>query len=216
MPSSARYCVLRVALLLMALQAVGAVWMVEQPISSLAWYHPRLRRILRTFTKVWVQSVERTFLIEFYPFNFLGEKTNRIVHEYSLEVFCLCQWFGAEPTGIGWVNKYILCPSKSPKTDKVYLVYWIAFITLGMEACGNQKPFQVYVCRWWMGHYKSYTPKRHICWANSKKIGALDRGCLTKDQREEIRRTGVKSAKVKTNKKGKKSFSGTSSLRATG
>ncbi|CAL1144388.1 unnamed protein product [Cladocopium goreaui] len=115
----------RVALLLMALQAVGAAWMVEQPISSLAWYHPRLRRILRTFTKV-------------------------------------------------------------------------------------------YVCRWWMGHYKSCTPKRHICWSNSKKIGGLDRGSLTKDQRKEIRRTGVKSAKVKTNKKGKKSYSGTSSLRATG
>lgn len=42
----------RVALLLMALQAVGAVWMVEQPISSLAFYHPRLRRVLRTFCKV--------------------------------------------------------------------------------------------------------------------------------------------------------------------
>ena len=45
-------CPLRVALLLMALQAVGAAWLVEQPISSLAWYHPRLRSILRNFTKV--------------------------------------------------------------------------------------------------------------------------------------------------------------------
>ena len=43
---------LRVALLLMALRAVGAAWLVEQPNSSLAWYHPRLRSILRHFTKV--------------------------------------------------------------------------------------------------------------------------------------------------------------------
>ena len=43
---------LRVSLLLMALQAIGAAWVVEQPVSSLVWYHPRLRAILRRFTKV--------------------------------------------------------------------------------------------------------------------------------------------------------------------
>ena len=43
---------LRVSLLLMALQAIGAAWVVEQPVSSLVWYHPRLRFILRRFTKV--------------------------------------------------------------------------------------------------------------------------------------------------------------------
>ena len=43
----------RVSLLLMALQAMGAAWMVEQPVSSLAFYHPRLREILRNFAKVW-------------------------------------------------------------------------------------------------------------------------------------------------------------------
>ena len=42
---------LRVTLLLVALEAIGAAWMVEQPISSLAWYHPRLREILRNFPK---------------------------------------------------------------------------------------------------------------------------------------------------------------------
>lgn len=40
----------------MALQAVGAAWMVEQPISSLAWYHPRLRSILRRFPKAQAQQ----------------------------------------------------------------------------------------------------------------------------------------------------------------
>ncbi|CAL1167200.1 unnamed protein product [Cladocopium goreaui] len=109
----------------MALQAVGAAWLVEQPISSLAWYHPRLRSILRHFTKV-------------------------------------------------------------------------------------------YVCRWWMGHYMGCTPKRHICWANCRKIGGLDRGALTKPQRKEIAKIGVKSATVKVNRKGRKAYSGTSKLRSTG
>ena len=55
-PSPSYHCpstvlLLRVTLLLVALEAIGAAWMVEQPISSLAWYHPRLREILRNFPK---------------------------------------------------------------------------------------------------------------------------------------------------------------------
>ena len=75
---------------------------------------------------------------------------------------------------------------------------------------------QIYVCRWWMGHYHGKTPKRHICWSNTPKIGRLDKGVLTKHQREEIRKMGVKSATTKVNKKGGKSYSGTSALRGTG
>lgn len=52
----------RVTLLLMALQAVGAAWMVEQPISSLAWYHPRLRSILRSFPKAHACTVPQTIM----------------------------------------------------------------------------------------------------------------------------------------------------------
>ena len=75
---------------------------------------------------------------------------------------------------------------------------------------------QIYVCRWWMGHYHSKTPKRHICWANTPKIGRLDKGVLKKQQREEIAKMGVRSVKTKVNKKGGKSYSGTSALRGTG
>lgn len=67
-----------------------------------------------------------------------------------------------------------------------------------------------------MGHYHSATPKRHVCWSNAKKIGGLDRGTMTKAQRKDIRRTGVRSAHVKVNRKGKKSYTGSSKLRATG
>ena len=62
----------------------------------------------------------------------------------------------------------------------------------------------------------SCTPKRHICWANCRKIGGLDKGPMTAEQRKEIRKTGVKSAKVKVNRSGKKSYTGTSKLRGTG
>ena len=50
-PSPLHTSLLRVSLLLMALQAIGAAWVVEQPVSSLVWYHPRLRAILRRFNK---------------------------------------------------------------------------------------------------------------------------------------------------------------------
>ena len=75
---------------------------------------------------------------------------------------------------------------------------------------------KVFVCRRWMGHYSGCTPKRHICWSNSRKIGGLDKGPLTKDERREIARTGVKSATIKVNKKGRKTYSGTDQLRGTG
>lgn len=39
---------------------------------------------------------------------------------------------------------------------------------------------------------------------------------MKKAQRKEIGRTGVKSATVKVNKKGRKAYSGTSNLRGTG
>lgn len=54
----------------MALQAVGAAWMVEQPISSLAWYHPRLRAILRYFTKVCYVWLVHPCCEQWAPFRF--------------------------------------------------------------------------------------------------------------------------------------------------
>lgn len=67
-----------------------------------------------------------------------------------------------------------------------------------------------------MGHYNSATPKRHVCWSNSPKIGGLNRGTLTKSMREEIAKTGVKAARTKVSKDGKKSYTGTRNLRGTG
>lgn len=66
-----------------------------------------------------------------------------------------------------------------------------------------------------MGHYLAMTPKRHICWANCRKVGGLDKGKLSKEQRQEIAWTGVKSATSKV-RKGRMTYSGTPQLRATG
>ena len=86
----------------------------------------------------------------------------------------------------------------------------------GSATVNRHGRLQVYICKWWMGHYRSATAKRHICWSNTRKVGALDRGTLTKSQREEIRKSGVKSATTKVNRKGKKSYTGTQFLRGTG
>lgn len=61
--------------------------------------------------------------------------------------------------------------------------------------------------RWWMGHYGSKTPKRHIAWSNSSKVGLLNLGRLRgwnyKDPAYQANRT----AKTIT-KNGKKQFQG--------
>lgn len=67
-----------------------------------------------------------------------------------------------------------------------------------------------------MGHYYSATAKRHICWANSKKIGRLNKGVLTKQQRKSISDSGVRSARKGVSKSGKPNYTGTSDLKGTG
>ena len=86
----------------------------------------------------------------------------------------------------------------------------------GLNSIGWRLTLKVYVCKWWMGHYSAMTPKRHICWSNSRKIGGLNKGVLNKKQRQEIAKHGVKSATVKTSSTGKKSYTGTGFLRGTG
>lgn len=51
---------LRVALLVLALQACGAGWFIEQPSSSLAWFHPRVRSLLRQIPAVPSRTVVRS------------------------------------------------------------------------------------------------------------------------------------------------------------
>ncbi|CAK9078374.1 unnamed protein product, partial [Durusdinium trenchii] len=37
---------------------------------------------------------------------------------------------------------------------------------------------------WWARHFKALTPKRHRAWSNSKEISVLNRGVLTKKERD--------------------------------
>ena len=67
-----------------------------------------------------------------------------------------------------------------------------------------------------MGHYQSLTPKRHVCWSNSPKVGALNKGRLLNETRKAMAESTVKSATTKVRHDGKKTFSGTRYLRETG
>ena len=206
----------------MALEAVGAAWLVEQPGSSLAWFHPRLRCILRSFPKVrsfdalWTWTI--CCNIEYYFLSKLGQKKYR--------VFIWFNWFyiyGLDD--YAWLHesifilyiKYINNSCSESIQNPIFVYRGLDFLPL-LNYCWSfyGTPWQIYTCRWWMGHYMSCTPKRHICWSNCRKIGGLDKGKLSEAQRQEIRSTGVKSASVKVNNKGRKVYTGTSKLRATG
>ena len=65
---------------------------------------------------------------------------------------------------------------------------------------------------WWGRHYGALTPKRHRAWSNSPKVGLLDRGRLSKVERE---RCIVKTTDRKINRQGKKSFAGNRFLKGT-
>lgn len=43
---------------------------------------------------------------------------------------------------------------------------------------------RLYVVAWWARHYGALTPKRHRCWTNSAQVGILDKGKLSKAQRQ--------------------------------
>ena len=59
-----------------------------------------------------------------------------------------------------------------------------------------------------MAHYQSRTPKRHIAWSNSSKIGLFNMGRLTGFDYQSAEYKKHKTATTKVSKSGKKSFQG--------
>lgn len=68
--------------------------------------------------------------------------------------------------------------------------------------------FKAWSTRWWMAHYQSRTPKRHIAWSNSSKIGLFNMGRLTGFDYQSAEYKKHKTATTKVSKSGKKSFQG--------
>ena len=55
---------------------------------------------------------------------------------------------------------------------------------------------EVYTTSWWMGFFKSLTPKRHVGWSNSWAIALLDVGRLTRHRAKQYGFGFAKSART--------------------
>ena len=64
----------------------------------------------------------------------------------------------------------------------------------------------------WMGCYKSHTPKRHILLSNSPAIGGFDLGKLKRKPRK---RGGAKTTIQYVDAQGRKCYKGTRNLKIT-
>lgn len=83
-----------------------------------------------------------------------------------------------------------------------------------MNLCGYPKnPSKVQKVSWWMAHYKSKTPKRHIAFGNTRMLLALDKGRLRKWKH--TRGPKVQTAVHYLDKHGKKRYKGTPQLKET-
>ena len=67
--------------------------------------------------------------------------------------------------------------------------------------------------KWWMGHYKGCTPKRHWAYCNSRAIHRLDKGVLQGWKKGSSKK--VVTAEHYIDGKGKKRYKGTSKLKGT-
>lgn len=78
----------------------------------------------------------------------------------------------------------------------------------------NADPFKVWTACWWMAHYMSKFPKRHIAWSNSPTVGKLDLGTLCRSVMKMLAKSGKRSATTYESR-GRKRFVGSKFLRST-
>ncbi|CAK9075408.1 unnamed protein product [Durusdinium trenchii] len=67
---------------------------------------------------------------------------------------------------------------------------------------------EAWSARWWMGHYGAKTPKRHVAWSSSPKVGLLNRGKLSWASMRGRDYDKHKTAVTGVSKSGKKTFQG--------
>lgn len=65
---------------------------------------------------------------------------------------------------------------------------------------------------WWARHYGALTPKRHRAWSNTCAVGVLDRGRLSRAQREGCK---VETTTKTVSRHGKKGYCGNKFLKGT-
>lgn len=74
---------------------------------------------------------------------------------------------------------------------------------------------QVWQTAWWMALYGGLTPKRHLAYSNSSRIGALNLGTLAKSRMQELSGHAYTASKTYKTRTGKKGFQGSKHLKQT-
>ena len=76
----------------------------------------------------------------------------------------------------------------------------------------RDKSMRMFRVAWWGRHYGSLTPKRHRAWGNTKMLGLLDRGRLSK---ADMQRCMVQTSTKKVKADGSRYYCGNKFLKGT-
>lgn len=165
---------LRLCLLLLLAEVFQAMWIVEQPGSSMLRFHPR---VLDTFSHLRVTY-------------------RHFIWSYRFVSFFQSIYFLKKKL---WGNKVLIS-----------LLLSGAFLNTVVPRpdLKNLWSTEAWSIRWFMGTYGGKTPKPHIAWSNSSRVGLLWGGKLLWNYRDPkyIANKTTKPSVSKTS--GKKQFSG--------
>ena len=78
----------------------------------------------------------------------------------------------------------------------------------------STRALKVWKIQWWMAHYGSRTPKRHVGYSNCACIGSLDRGRLPKRVMKKLKKK-TSTTRVYVNGRGQVCYCGNKNLKQT-
>lgn len=156
----------------------------------------------------------------------------------GLASYVFWHWFKAEV--IWWSSRVaaacpitnVLCGSPgSPKwldiiiyvgpENSINIYLYMILLGFSFHVCGKQikefsltdwSPIQVFRIAWWMAHYSSPSPKRHLGLTNNVWADKLNKGKLTKEAREKLT---LKPVDRTVSKSGKRGYKGNKLLKST-
>ena len=121
---------------------------------------------------------------------------------------------------VAWHN-YIRWTRKLNKYIYIYIYIYTILLGFSFHVCGKQikefsltdwSPIQVFRIAWWMAHYSSPSPKRHLGLTNNVWADKLNKGKLTKEAREKLT---LKPVYRTVSKSGKRGYKGNKLLKST-
>lgn len=107
------------------------------------------------------------------------------------------------------------CPAPVPWLT--FTIIYVNQISYSLLKHINWPALQAYRISWWMMHWGSRSPKRHTAIVNNKKFVFLNRGRLTKVQRERLayKGTSFKPTRRYHSREGRPRWNGTKQLKET-